>query len=158
MAARWQIDVLDLNPAYVSISIGINDVWRQIDHPWKRLVLPDEFKDIYIGLINQVKAQTDARLILMEPTILEEEPDSKGNRKLQLYSEIVRQLAEQFDSVFVPTHQEFTRYLKTPNHQVLTTDGVHMNTAGSMLMAQTWLRAFFNKINMDRGAQNGLPG
>src|SRR5690625_7299957 len=28
--ARWQRDVIDLNPYIVSVSIGINDVWRQL--------------------------------------------------------------------------------------------------------------------------------
>src|SRR5438046_2824066 len=28
---RWQSDVVDLKPNWVSIMIGINDVWRQFD-------------------------------------------------------------------------------------------------------------------------------
>src|SRR6056300_842528 len=31
LAARWQEDVLDLKPDWVSIMIGINDVWRHFD-------------------------------------------------------------------------------------------------------------------------------
>ena len=31
LLARFQRDVLDLNPDWVSICIGINDVWRQFD-------------------------------------------------------------------------------------------------------------------------------
>ena len=30
---RWQTDVMDLNPDWVSVLIGINDVWRQFDSP-----------------------------------------------------------------------------------------------------------------------------
>ena len=30
---RWQSDVLDLEPDWVNILIGINDVWRQFDTP-----------------------------------------------------------------------------------------------------------------------------
>src|SRR3984893_6432767 len=33
LKARWQVDVLDLKPDWVSIMIGINDVWRQFDQP-----------------------------------------------------------------------------------------------------------------------------
>jgi lysophospholipase L1-like esterase len=33
LAARWQTDVLDLQPDWLSIMIGINDVWRQFDIP-----------------------------------------------------------------------------------------------------------------------------
>jgi lysophospholipase L1-like esterase len=31
--ARWQSDVLDMKPDWLSIIIGINDVWRQFDAP-----------------------------------------------------------------------------------------------------------------------------
>jgi len=33
LKARWQTDVLDLKPDWLSIMIGINDVWRQFDNP-----------------------------------------------------------------------------------------------------------------------------
>jgi lysophospholipase L1-like esterase len=33
LKARWQSDVFDLNPDWLSIMIGINDVWRQFDSP-----------------------------------------------------------------------------------------------------------------------------
>jgi lysophospholipase L1-like esterase len=33
LAERWQTDVLDLEPDWLSIMIGINDVWRQFDSP-----------------------------------------------------------------------------------------------------------------------------
>ena len=33
LKARWQADVLDLAPDWVSVMIGANDVWRQFDSP-----------------------------------------------------------------------------------------------------------------------------
>ena len=30
---RWQTDVMDLKPDWLSVCIGINDVWRQFDTP-----------------------------------------------------------------------------------------------------------------------------
>jgi acyl-CoA thioesterase-1 len=33
LVERWERDVISLNPDIVSISIGINDVWRQLDSP-----------------------------------------------------------------------------------------------------------------------------
>src|SRR5579884_4100370 len=33
LKARWETDVLDLKPDWLSIMIGINDVWRQFDRP-----------------------------------------------------------------------------------------------------------------------------
>lgn len=33
LAERWQTDVLALRPDWLSVMIGINDVWRQFDSP-----------------------------------------------------------------------------------------------------------------------------
>lgn len=33
LLARWERDVIALNPQWISICIGINDVWRQLDSP-----------------------------------------------------------------------------------------------------------------------------
>ena len=33
LKARWQNDVINLKPDWVSVMIGINDVWRQFDSP-----------------------------------------------------------------------------------------------------------------------------
>jgi acyl-CoA thioesterase I len=142
LAERWQTDVIDENPAYVSISIGINDVWRQIDPLEEGQVYPEQFEAIYIDLLNQVKEKTNAVMILMEPTVIEENLESEGNKKLKPYAEIVKKLAEKYEAVYVPTHQAFIEYLRANTEYKLTIDGVHTNSTGNMLMAQTWLKAF----------------
>lgn len=143
---RWKTDVIDENPAYVSISIGINDVWRQIDHLEDNQVYPQQFETIYIDLIEQVKEKTNAEIILMEPTIIEEKIESEGNQKLIPYAEIVKRLADQYNAVYVPTHQAFIEFLQANTGHSLTIDGVHTNSAGNMLMAKTWIKAFEEKM------------
>ncbi|WP_394549146.1 SGNH/GDSL hydrolase family protein [Priestia aryabhattai] len=139
---RWEEDVMKLNPDYISISIGINDVWRQLDHQEKEQVYPDQFKEIYRRLLARVKDRTKAKLILMEPTIIEEDKNSEGNKKLIPYVEIVQQLAKDFHAILVPTHQAFISYLSSTSEYPLTTDGVHMNSTGNFLIAQTWIKSF----------------
>jgi acyl-CoA thioesterase I len=146
LAERWIKDVIEENPAYVSISIGINDVWRQIDHLEDDQVYPAQFETIYIDLLEQVKEKTNATIILMEPTVIEETIESEGNQKLIPYAEIVKKLAIQFDAVYVPTHQAFIEYLQENTGYPLTIDGVHTNSTGNMLMAQTWIKAFQEKV------------
>lgn len=141
---RWEEDVLSLRPDLVSISIGINDVWRQLDNHGLEQVTPALFKEIYDLLLTQLKLNTEARIFIMEPTIIEESVDAKGNILLKDYVALTHQLAEKYNATIVPTHQVFIEYLQKPNHQVLTTDGVHMNSAGNMLMAQAWLKTYKN--------------
>ncbi len=146
LASRWQKDALDLNPDYISISIGINDVWRQIDRPELKQVDVEQFEHIYKELLTQVKEKTNAQIILMEPTVIEEDLQSIGNQMLKSYVKVVNEVAKQFGATIVPTHQAFVQYLETTNGYKLTTDGVHMNSAGNMLMATTWIKAVGDQI------------
>ncbi|QHA90700.1 SGNH/GDSL hydrolase family protein [Bacillus sp. N1-1] len=142
---RWNRDVLALQPDVVSISIGINDVWRQLDHPEMDQVTPEDYKKIYEELVEKVKL-LGAKCILMEPTIIEERIDSIGNQKLFPYVKIVRQLAEKYDALLVPTHTAFLEELQKGKKSSLTTDGVHMTEAGNQLMAKTWLDTCVDKL------------
>lgn len=154
LANRWERDVLDENPSYVSISIGINDVWRQVDHPDMEQVYPEQFEEIYNDLLTQLKDKTKAVIILMEPTIIEEDADSEGNQKLLTYSNIVKKLADKYEAIYVPTHEAFIQYLQASSGYQLTIDGVHTNSAGNTLMAKTWIQAFENSNkNEDNHAQ-----
>lgn len=139
LANRWKEDVLALNPAIVSILVGINDVWRQVDSPEIEQVYPAQFERIYANLLEQVKAETNAKIVLMEPTLIQEDIFSLGNEKLIPYIEIVHSLAKKYQAVVVPTHDVFINYVKSNNGYKLTTDGVHMNSAGNLLIAKTWL-------------------
>ncbi|AYV69818.1 hydrolase [Niallia circulans] len=148
---RWEADVLTLRPDLVSISIGINDVWRQLDQPQLEQVTPAKFSAIYERLLEKVKKHTNASIFLMEPTIIEEAIEAKGNILLKDYVTVIHHIAAKYDAVVVPTHQVFMEYLQKQNNQVLTTDGVHMNSAGNMLMAQTWLQVY-KKFKEDKSS------
>ena len=141
---RWSRDVLSVKPNVVSISIGINDVWRQLDHPEMAQVMPQDFQKKYEELVEKVRS-LGAKCILMEPTIIEERIDSIGNQKLLPYVEIVRQFAVEYDAILVPTHTAFIEKLQK-GKGTLTRDGVHMTEAGNQIMAKTWLDSCLDKL------------
>lgn len=136
---RWDQDVLSIEPDVLSISIGVNEAWHQIDKPEKSQIKPDQFEAIYHRILQKLHPATV--LILMEPTIIEENPLSKGNQLLLEYVEIVRRLAGQYDAILVPAHDVFIRTLQEDNHSVLTTDGVHLTDEGKKLLADAWEKA-----------------
>jgi len=139
LAFRWQRDVIDLEPDLLSVSIGINDVWRQLDSPQLEQVDVSKFEEVYRGLLTQLSPKT--KLVLMEPTIIKENTGSQGNQLLIPYVEVVRKLAKEFKAVLVPTHEIFLNHLTKKPDVSLTTDGVHMRRKGNELMAKTWLEA-----------------
>jgi acyl-CoA thioesterase I len=135
---RWNEDVVELDPDIISVSIGINDVWRQLDHPELEQVDPQLFEQIYRELLETIK---DKQIVLMEPTIIEEDIQAEGNVKLKKYVAVIHKLAEEFEATVVHTHEQFIAYLQSTHKQLVTIDGVHMNSIGNMLMAKTWITA-----------------
>ncbi|GAB3796568.1 SGNH/GDSL hydrolase family protein [Virgibacillus kimchii] len=138
---RWEKDVMDEDPEWLSVSIGINDVWRQLDQPNIEQVSPAAFMDIYRDLLKRVKENTQAKLIILEPTIIEENEHAEGNKLLKEYVAITSMLSKEFDAVLVPMHHRFMEYIKKFPDNKLTTDGVHMNSLGRMLMTMIWLES-----------------
>ena len=65
---RYQRDVIDLNPDWVSICIGINDVWRQFDSPAMAdtHVMPEEYEANLEKMILAVKDSVKG-IFLMTP-------------------------------------------------------------------------------------------
>ncbi|HHU20487.1 MAG TPA: SGNH/GDSL hydrolase family protein [Bacilli bacterium] len=145
LVARWQTDVIDHDPDLVSISIGVNDVWRQLDNPEMDQVFPDQYEELLRHLIDQTQAETKAEIILMEPTIIAEDVQSEGNQKLKAYVDVVNQVGADYQLTVVPTYQAFINYLNSARPLPLTIDGVHMSTTGNALMAKTWLETVVKK-------------
>ncbi len=139
LVPRWQQDVLDRRPDWLSVSIGINDVWRQLDGKAPGVLL-EEFVATYRELLERTRAACPGcGLILMTPGVLGEQPDSEGNRLLVPYIEAVDALAGRFDAFCVPVHAAFARAIAAGRGRRWTTDGVHPNLEGHALMAQVWL-------------------
>src|SRR5699024_9931632 len=138
---RWEEDVIQQAPDWVSISIGVNDVWRRLDNPTIEQVYPTEFEQVYRQLLSEVKNKTDAQIIIMDPTIIEEDVHSESNQLLKEYVKITEQLSKDFQAVHIAMYYAFIQYVKEYPENTLTTDGVHMNSLGRMLMAKKWMES-----------------
>lgn len=139
LAARWEADVLAERPDWLSVSIGVNDVWRQLDHGGPG-VLVDEYAATYRELLESTRARLPGcGFILMTPGILSEDLAAEGNRMLRPYVEVVERLAGDLNAFCVPVRAAFERALADGRGRNWTTDGVHPNADGHALMALTWL-------------------
>lgn len=141
LEARWQTDVLDLQPDWLSILIGINDVWRCFDDVCGRdQNTPDIFEACYRRLLEQTRPRLDG-LVLMTPYFLEPNRSDPMRAKMDEYGAIVRKLAEEFDAVFVDLQAAFDRYLSVNPTQILCADRVHPNGLGHMIIATSLMNA-----------------
>jgi len=140
LQARWQTDCLALRPAWISLLIGINDTWRRYDQNEETSAAA--YEEMYRGLLDQVRTNCNARLILCEPFVLHTSPDRQSWRAdLDPKIAAVRRLANEYDALCVPFDSLFAQAATQRAPAFWAADGVHPTAAGHALMAQAWLRA-----------------
>ena len=136
--ARWEEDVIALKPDVLSVSIGVNDVWRQLQESTNPdEVLLDEFEATYRRLLTQARNRVGCRLVLCEATIIGETRDAPHNPIIDAYNRVVAGLADDFGALVAPMCAAFWRAIEANPARAWTSDGVHPLSNGHMLMAQT---------------------
>ncbi|WP_248927079.1 SGNH/GDSL hydrolase family protein [Paenibacillus hamazuiensis] len=142
LVERWQTDVIDLKPDWLSIMIGINDVWRQYDRPTIREahVYLDEYRSNLDGLVKQTLPLVKG-IILMTPYYIEPNKEDAMRRSMDQYGEAVREIAEKYGTRFVDTQKCFDSLLEHMYPATLAWDRVHPNLTGHMALARGFLDA-----------------
>lgn len=137
---RWEEDCLQLNPTWVSIYIGINDVWRRYDDHDATSV--EQFYEGYRKLIERTNEHTDAKLILVEPFCLPVPEDRKTWREdLDPKIQAIRELAREFQTFYIPLDGMFASVSTQIDPAYWAGDGVHPTPAGHSVIAKAWVEA-----------------
>lgn len=142
LAERWQRDVLDLKPDWLSVMIGINDVWRQFDRPLmtESHVQLDVYTDTYRRLLEQTRPGLKG-LVIASPYVLDTNIDDAMRRRMDEYRAVSQQMAEEFDGIYVDTQVAFDAYLQHYHSNQLCGDRIHPSSSGHMVIARAWLNA-----------------
>jgi lysophospholipase L1-like esterase len=146
LKARWQRDVLDLEPDWLSIMIGINDVWRQFDSPLQKewLVQPDEYRATLRELVERTRPSLKG-LVLMTPYYMEPSLADPMRAMMDRYGAIVKEIARANDAILVDTQAAMDAVLSHYYPGTLGWDRVHPNQVGHMVLA----RAFLDAVGFD---------
>lgn len=144
LMARWQQDCLDLHPDWLSVFIGVNDVWRKRTEmqggPQRHIPL-DEFVANYHVLLDQAKEAGVKRFVLVSPTLIDKYLHSDLNEMLGEYDIAVQQLAREYDAIYVPLRQQLIAVLQKHPELEWLSDGCHPTAAGHAVFAAAWLQA-----------------
>jgi lysophospholipase L1-like esterase len=141
LAARWSEDVIRERPDWLSVKIGINDVWRGFGENVHEAVPLAEYTATLRGLLTQAREETGARLILMEPYMIEPDRAQPMRRTMDRYGAAVGELAGEFDAVLVRTQAAFDTALEHSTPGDWADDQVHPGPAGHAVIALAFLRA-----------------
>ena len=150
--ARMKKDILNLNPSFMTILIGINDVWHEIGG--HNGVDAEKFEMVYDWMIQELLRDVPGlKLMLLEPFVLpgratcntEEIPNrwEYFRTETDLRRAAVKRLAEKHGLVFVPLQEKFdAANADAPADGYWLADGVHPTAAGHELIKQAWLEGF----------------
>jgi lysophospholipase L1-like esterase len=138
---RWDADVLGEEPDWLSVKIGINDVWRSFDSAGAGAVAIDEYESTYRRLLKSAVDRTGCRLIIAEPYVIEADRSDPMRVQMDAYGLVARRLASEFDAVNVRTQEAFDVALETTTPADWADDRIHPNLEGHAVIAQAYLRA-----------------
>lgn len=137
---RWDESILSLKPDWVTIMIGINDVWRHFDGTFcqDEQVSPEVFEHIYRKLIEKTISDVKG-IILLSPFMVESNKNDLMRIQMDQYREISKKIAEEFGLLYGDIQNEIDVFLEHQSSYILSSDRVHLSTAGHLLITKTWL-------------------
>lgn len=144
--ARWKKDCLALKPDFLSILVGINDVWHEF-YETPNGVDPETFEKVYDMLLEQTfKTLPNIKIVLMEPFVVHGSATDDRWEEFTAGAAVrraaVRRLAEKYALPTIPLQEIFDKAITRAPADYWTHDGVHPTPAGHRLIADAWLQAF----------------
>jgi len=136
---RWHDDVLELNPDWLSVKIGINDLNQSLNNHAD--LPPEKFEAIYDELLAQtVEEMPKCRLLLIDPFFMsrEQTEDPYYARVLHVipgYIAAAHRLSRKYKTRLIKAHDLFQEQLKHHDMEIFSDEPVHPNSAGHLLIA-----------------------
>ena len=146
--ARWKKDCLNIKPDYISILIGVNDVWHDLGCVEEANgVDADKYEKVYDMLLEETLAKLpEVKIMVMEPYVLHgPATDDKWevfSKEVELRRKISAKLAKKYGLPFVPLQSIFNEALKKAPASYWSADGVHPTKAGHKLISDAWIDMF----------------
>ena len=137
---RMYEDIILLQPDVVSILIGINDVWHRHGHHIE--TTDEQFAANYRAILKRIKAQTNAKIIILAPFLLDSDDKESWRPEVNSILEIVRDLADEYADAYIPLDEYFEPAVKEqPTPRYYSGDGVHPNPNGAAFIAKHYTEA-----------------
>ena len=111
LVERLDTDFIEVQPDIVSIMIGINDVWHHYAFECTETT-DEQFESNYRTVLEAIKSRTTARILLIQPFLLETVDPAKQElcEELARKQAIIQRLADEYADAYLPLdeilHQE----------------------------------------------------
>lgn len=136
----WKRNCLTLQPDFITILIGINDLAVIKNTGITASAALADFRDNYQSLIDDIRITTDCPVLLMEPFIFPQPAEyASWEPELLKMNRIIQSLAEENHLSFLPLWEKLSAAAKAEGYSFITTDGIHLTEKGHKIIADSWL-------------------
>ncbi len=137
--ARMKEDIINLKPDIMSILVGVNDVWHELNE--QNGVAAEKYEKIYGMLIEELlEALPNLKIIILEPFVLKgtgtERYYDVFRPEVEKRADAAKRIAEKFNLKFVPLQSKFDEASTDGNTAYWLADGVHPTAAGHQIIKE----------------------
>ncbi|MBE7054496.1 MAG: lysophospholipase [Ruminococcaceae bacterium] len=143
--ARIKADIINIKPDFLSILVGVNDVWH--DYARNNGISAEKYEKIYSMLIEEIMSELpETKIMIIEPFILREEDDEKCTKMLReevcLRSQAAKRIADKYDLLFLPLQKALDDMASTTQKNYWLRDGIHPTIFFHQYIADRWFEMF----------------
>ena len=137
LSDRWLDDVLSLNPDWISVLIGINDLHRMLAGELK--YDPKNYYEAFRRILDETSKRVKG-IILMSPFYISRGTIFETHRKKVLevipqYISYVERLSNEFSTYYIDLHSVFQDLIKVREPIAYAPEPVHPNETGHTVIA-----------------------
>lgn len=142
--ARCMFEMRECSPDYMSILIGVNDVWHALGNG--DVVRPKRYEQILTMLVEDaLEAFPNLKIAILEPFVLKgiatEGQWEAFDSNVRAVAKIAKQVAQRYNLVFVPLQDKFDALALDSGADNWLYDGVHPSVGGHEMIAGELVKA-----------------
>ena len=148
LVERMEADFIEIQPDIVSILIGVNDVWHHYAFEYVETT-DEQFESNYRTLLEGLKSRTTARILMIQPFLLETVDPAKQElcEELARKQSIVKRLADEYADAYLPL-DEVLHSMTEEEPAYYAADGVHPTPDGACCIGEAYLGAIAPLIEL----------
>lgn len=141
---RWQQDTIDVQPDIMTLMIGVNDTWRRYDN--NDPMTAEEYEQNLRTLLDDFKANTNAKLLMIEPFLAHADNDLWREDFYQKVNAF-RRVAKEYADAYLPMDGLYAMMCVEKEPTYWSQDGVHLFGPGCVRMGEYVAKALSAMID-----------
>lgn len=139
-------ECISLNPDYISILVGVNDIGLIADSSAseqdKLYMLEDSIR-AYHEMLFDLSRETNAKVIILEPFVFPKNGKYDDwvpwQKKM---SKNIQKLARNYDAYFIFLQTPLNKKIQEHGYETITSDGIHLTRQGQQILADIVKESF----------------